>query len=254
MRPLGTTGIAVSPLGLGTVKLGRVEGVKYPEGYDLPSDDAARGLLSLARDLGISLIDTAPAYGTSEERLGRLLRGQRDAWTIVTKAGEEFAHGTSRFDFSRGAVRASVERSLRRLRTDRVECVLLHSDGRDAWILRESGAMDELESMRREGKVRSIGISAKSREGVLDAIGRCDVVMATLHPAYLDEMEAIRAAGKAGVGVLIKKALASGHVRSVEDSLRLALAESAVSSVVVGTISREHLRENARIAGEVVGA
>ena len=94
-RPLGSTGLLVSPLGLGTVKLGRDQGVKYPNGFQIPDDDEARMLLKLARDLGINLIDTAPAYGRSEERLGPLLRGQRQDWVIVSKVGEEFADGQS---------------------------------------------------------------------------------------------------------------------------------------------------------------
>src|SRR5690606_33729328 len=89
-RPLGSTGFKVSPLGLGTVKLGRDQGVKYPTGFTIPGDDDASLLLAQARELGINLIDTAPAYGRSEERLGPLLRGQRDEWVIVSKVGEEF--------------------------------------------------------------------------------------------------------------------------------------------------------------------
>ena len=114
-RPLGDTGLVVSPLGLGTVKLGRDQGVKYPSGFTIPDDREARQLLDLARELGINLIDTAPAYGRSEERLGPLLRGQRDAWVIVSKVGEEFEGGQSRFDFSPAHTRLSLERSLKRL-------------------------------------------------------------------------------------------------------------------------------------------
>ena len=99
-RPLGSTGLTVSPLGLGTVKLGRDQGVKYPTGFTIPGDEEARLLLAQARELGINLIDTAPAYGRSEERLGPLLRGQRDEWVIVSKVGEEFEEGLSHFDFS----------------------------------------------------------------------------------------------------------------------------------------------------------
>ena len=89
-RPLGSTGFDVSPLGLGTVKLGRDQGVKYPNGFTIPDDAQALALLNQARDLGINLLDTAPAYGISEERLGHLLQGQRDEWVIVSKVGEEF--------------------------------------------------------------------------------------------------------------------------------------------------------------------
>ena len=94
-RPLGSTGLRVSPLGLGTVKLGRDQGVKYPQQFRIPDDAQALALLNQARDLGINLIDTAPAYGNSEQRLGPLLRGQRQDWVIVSKVGEEFDDGQS---------------------------------------------------------------------------------------------------------------------------------------------------------------
>ena len=61
LRPLGATGLAVSPLGLGTVKFGRNAGVKYPRPFDLPSDQQALTLLETAWELGINLLDTAPA-------------------------------------------------------------------------------------------------------------------------------------------------------------------------------------------------
>src|SRR3546814_522817 len=128
----------VSPLGLGTVKLGRDQGVKYPNGFQIPDDDEARMLLKLARDLGINLIDTAPAYGRSEERLGPLLRGQRQDWVIVSKVGEEFSDGQSHHDFSAAHTRLSVERSLKRLETDYIDLVLVHSDGNDLAILNDS--------------------------------------------------------------------------------------------------------------------
>ena len=77
-RPLGRSGIETSLLGLGTVKFGRTRGLKYPEPFSLPSDAEARRLLDTARDLGVNFVDTAPAYGASEERLGELLAEQRE--------------------------------------------------------------------------------------------------------------------------------------------------------------------------------
>ena len=97
---LGQTSLDVSILGLGTVKFGRNQGVKYPNSFSLPSDKELSHLLSLAADVGINLLDTAPAYGMSEERLGHLLQGQRHQWIISTKVGEEFIQGQSYFDFS----------------------------------------------------------------------------------------------------------------------------------------------------------
>ena len=65
LRNLGATGIKISVLGLGTVKLGRDQEVKYPRGFKIPDDQAVRDLLALAQELGINFIDTAPAYGNS---------------------------------------------------------------------------------------------------------------------------------------------------------------------------------------------
>lgn len=260
LRPLGSTGLVVSALGLGTVKLGRDQGVKYPGGTRIPSDDQARALINAAADLGITLIDTAPAYGTSESRLGFLLAGQRERWTIVTKVGEEFENGVSRFDFSAPAVRASVERSLTRLRTDRVECVLIHSDGLVENSPEFDQTIDELERLRSRGIIRSFGASTKTVPGGLRALDRCDAVMVTLNPGAKDDLAVIAEAKKRNKGVLIKKALASGHAAGwnasagpaaqtsdpVAAALRFAIGTPGVSGVIVGTTSPSHLAANCR--------
>ena len=82
-RTLGKTDMEVSILGLGTVKLGRNEGVKYPQSFKIPDDKEAATLIGLAKDSGINLIDTAPAYGNSEQRLGKLLKEQRQDWLVI---------------------------------------------------------------------------------------------------------------------------------------------------------------------------
>ncbi|HVZ93065.1 MAG TPA: aldo/keto reductase [Phycisphaerales bacterium] len=249
-RPLGRTGITVSALGLGTVKLGRRAGVKYPHAFEIPDDATAARLLDTAHGLGINLLDTAPAYGIAEERLGKLLAGQRDRWVLGTKAGEEFSEATdeSRFDFSAAAVTASIEGSLKRLGTDRLDIVLLHSDGRDTEIIERSGALDALAALKAAGKVRAIGISSKTREGAMLAIERCDVVMVAYSETERGDERAIAEAHRRGVGVLVKKSLASGHAPDPSAAIRFALANSGVSSVIVGTINESHLRSNASAA------
>lgn len=154
------------PIGLGTVKLGRDQGVKYPSGFTIPDDHEAQMLLKLARDLGINLIDTAPAYGRSEERLGPLLRGQRQDWVIVSKVGEEFEAGHSRHDFSAAHTRLSVERSLKRLETDFIDLVLVHSDGNDLHVLNQCDVYPTLADLKREGKIRGFGFQAKPSRAV----------------------------------------------------------------------------------------
>ena len=88
-RNLAHTDLLISEIGLGTMNFGTTVG-----------ETAAHGQLSFAVDNGINLIDTAPAYGISEQRLGGLLKGQRHNWVICSKVGEEFNNGESFFDFS----------------------------------------------------------------------------------------------------------------------------------------------------------
>lgn len=253
LRPLGATGMQVSVLGLGTVKLGRNQAVKYPHPFDLPSDAEARALLDTAAALGINLIDTAPAYGTAEERLGSLLAGQRDRWLLATKVGEEFEGGRSRFDFSPEHTLGSIDRSLTRLGTDHLDIVLVHSDGDDLAAL-DRGVMDALTRAKQAGKTRAIGMSPKTIAGARAAMQASDVLMLALNEAEPEMLPIVREAHAAGVGVLIKKGLRSGHLPTdsadpVEQSLRYLLAEPGVSSVVVGTINPDHLRHNAAAAG-----
>lgn len=250
MRPLGSTGMHVSRLGLGTVKFGRNIGVKYPRGFDLPDDTRITELLELARELGINLIDTAPAYGSSEERLGKLLGNRREEWLICTKVGEEFdpATGLSRFDFSPRHARTSIERSLARLRTDVLDIVLVHSDGNDLGILRDTGILPELDRLKAQGKLRAYGLSTKTVEGGLAALEAADCVMLAYNRGDASQRPVLDRAAKLGKGVLVKKPLASGHLAegSADDALRsnfrFIFSHPAVDTAIVGTIDPAHLR------------
>ncbi|MDF1782474.1 MAG: aldo/keto reductase [Alcanivoracaceae bacterium] len=248
LRPLGRTNIKVSALGLGTVKIGRDEGVKYPHKFTIPDDSAVKNLFSLARELGINLIDTAPAYGNSEERLGQLL-SHRHEWVIVTKTGEEFINGESQFDFSPEHTRRSVERSLRRLGTDYLDMVLVHSDGNDLAIVKQHGTLDALGDLKKQGKIRAFGLSGKTVDGGIAALEYSDVAMVTSNLSYDDEQAVIDYGHQHGKGILIKKAFASGHAcandeDAIQKSLNRILNLDGVSSVIAGTINPEHLRDN----------
>ena len=247
-RALGETGIDVPVLGLGTVRFGRTEGLRHPTRRPLPSDAEVLALLDTALACGVDLLDTAPAYGESEARLGRLLGARRDDFTLVSKAGEQFENGRSRHDFSTPALRASVESSLRRLATDHLDCLLLHSDGRDETILRETDAVETLVRLKDAGQLRSHGMSTKSVAGGLAALDAgLDVVMITLSRSAPEEAEVARAATALQRGVLVKKALASGHaVQDVPGDLRWVAAQTGVTSVVLGTLDVGHLETAVR--------
>lgn len=251
-KELGSTGIKISPVGLGTVKIGRDQGVKYPNGFTIPNDQQVRELLALSQDLGINLIDTAPAYGSSETRLGPLLRGQRDQWVICSKAGEEFDNSTgeSSYHFTPEHIRQSVERSLQRLETDYIDIMLIHSDGNDMQVIEQYGALEVLSELKAEGKILATGMSGKTIAGGIETLRRADCAMVTYNLNETAEAEVIEYAKQHNKGILIKKALASGHLclKPGEDPVQVGFdfifQQPGVSSVIVGTINPQHLRKN----------
>lgn len=255
---LGSTGIAVSALGLGTVKFGRNQQVHYPEAFTLPNDKEILNLLSLAQDLGINLLDTAPAYGNSEERLGVLLKNQRKAWVLSTKVGEEFVNGASQYDFTPEATRKSIERSLQRLSTDYLDFVLVHSNGEDKKIIEENAIFETLTELKASGKIRAFGMSTKTVAGGMLAVDQSDVVMVMHNPVYTDEQPVIQYAEKNKKGILIKKALASGHLQKipsndpVREAMNFIFQQQGVSSVIVGTLNPKHLQHNVECAVEAL--
>ena len=160
-RRLGTSGLVVSVVGLGTNNLG------------MKLDDAqSREVVHAALDEGITLFDTSDSYGASEERLGQLLDGRRDDVVLATKFGSDVRpRGNSNGEDwgargSRRYVRRAVEASLRRLRTDWIDLYQLHRPDPATPIEETLSALDDLVH---EGKVRYIGSSNFAGWQVADA-------------------------------------------------------------------------------------
>lgn len=253
---LGKTGIKVSSIGLGTVKWGRTESLRYPHAFELPDDRTLLSLLGCAKELGINLLDTAPAYGHSEERLGKLLQENRHEWIVCTKVGEEFVNGHSFFDFTPEGMESSIDRSIKRLKTDYLDIVLVHSNGEDIKII-ENGVFDSLANLKKAGKIRAYGMSTKTKAGGLKATMLSDVVMVTYNPIEQEDQVVISAALNQNKGILIKKALMSGHLDQlnqddpVSHTMQFIFKEPGVHSVVVGTINPEHLTYNVNCAKKI---
>lgn len=249
-RRFAALGRDVAPIAFGSFKIGRNEGIKYAHGYALPTTDESRALLRAACDLGIDIIDTAPAYGLAESRIGQAMVTRRDALVIATKVGERFANGRSEYDFSRDAVERSVAESMQRLCTDRLDVVHVHSDGSDLAILRDGGAIGALEDAQSRGHVGVIGFSPKTAEGAMACLGdaRIRSMMLEYHPRDASMSAVMDRCLSNEVAVLVKKPLASGAVAPSE-AIPFVLAHPAVTAAVVGSLRIEHLREVARIAG-----
>ncbi|QDT39893.1 aldo/keto reductase [Stratiformator vulcanicus] len=257
-RPLGRTGTDVSPIGFGAFKIGRNQKIKYPQPYALPDESQVDRLLGGVLDLGINLIDTAPAYGVSEERIGRHLSHRRDEFVLSTKVGENFwtdrtGQSNSNYEFSAKAIIASVERSLKRLRSDRLDLVLLHSDGRDLFILRDTPAVETLVWLRDAGKIGHIGLSGKTAAGHHAALDWADVIMVEYNALDTGQSVVMDEAAKRGVGVLVKKGLAAGHL-DPETAIPFALAHDAVASLTLGGLNLDHFAANVSLAADRVAA
>lgn len=251
--PLGSTDILVSPLGLGTVKFGRNQGVKYPTTFELPSDQHIEELLADAQALGVNLLDTAPAYGNSEERIGKAIK--RSEWVLSTKVGEEFDGKTSRYDFTAKHCVQSIHRSLKRLKTDFIDIALIHSDGRDLEIIESSDCLATLAELKSQGLIRSYGMSTKTVAGGLRALEHCDLVMVTYNLEETADKAVIDRAEEMNKGVFIKKAFNSGNAlhagelgtpASSESTMDFIFSSPGVSSVIAGTLNAKHLAENYR--------
>lgn len=241
------------PAGLGTVKFGRNQGIKYPNAFDLPTDTAIKDLLALALDLGVNLLDTAPAYGNSEQRLGKLLT-HRQQWVLCTKVGEQFHQQQSTYNFSASAIRLSIQQSLQRLNTDYLDIVLIHSDGNDEAILGNGETVETLQKLKQSGVIRAIGLSGKTAAGGIAALTEydMDIAMITHNLIYQQEQTVIETASQQNKSILIKKAFASGHLTKlgqdpVQQSMDFIFScprTAANLVVILGTINPQHLREN----------
>lgn len=242
-------GRPVTVLGWGAFKIGRNEGVKYPTPYALPGDVAATRLIEAVVDMGIGVIDTAPAYGLSEQRLGDALQERRSRVFLSTKVGETFDRGRSTYDFADSACEASLARSLALLRTERLDLVWVHSDGNDLTIMQQGGALRALACAKASNRVGAIGFSPKSVEGAQAALANEDVdaLMLEYHPRDARMEPVIIEAGRAGKAVFVKKPLASGHLQPA-DAIPWILRNPAVTCIVVGGLDAARLRINAELA------
>jgi aryl-alcohol dehydrogenase-like predicted oxidoreductase len=281
-RPLGKTGADVTILGYGAMEL-RGD----PRGPVI-EDETAGVLLNAVLDEGINLIDTSIDYGRSEELIGRYVGHRRDEYFLASKCGcllgPPPAGATPPFphDFREENIRAGIEQSLRRLKTDRLDLLQVHiSPSRQQ--METDGTVDTLVSLRDEGKVRFLGMSG-TLPNLSDHIdmGVFEVFQIPYSALQREHEELIGAAVKTGAGTLIRGGAARGaqaedkdwsqgplglsqgegqrrwESSGVEDLmgdmsrlefvLRFTLSHPGLSSTIVGTANMEHLRSNVAIA------
>src|SRR3954468_547705 len=147
-RRLGKTDMDVSVLGFGGAEIG----------YEGATAATVEKLLNSALDAGLNLVDTAECYESSEELIGATVGHRRDEFYLFTKVGHPRGVGSE--DWSPASILESIERSLRRLKTDRLDLVQLHSCSEA--VLRKGEAIAALQTARERGYTRYIGYSGDS--------------------------------------------------------------------------------------------
>ena len=151
-RILGRTGMEVGILGFGGSETG----------YAGTSPAEVAKILNSALDDGLNLIDTAACYGDGEEQIGRAVSGRRGDFFLMTKCGH--AAGLPGADWDPEMLAKSIDRSLKRLRTDHIDVMQLHSCSRD--VLRDGAVIEVLSRARDAGKIRFVGYSGDGMDAL----------------------------------------------------------------------------------------
>lgn len=222
-------------LGLGLLSIGRPWGVRQEPP---PPEAAALALLDKAVELGVRFFDTAPAYGRSEEILGRFLRDTGTDVFVATKMGETWDGQGSALDHRYDALKRSIDRSLERL--TRIDLLQVHKSTVDN--LRSPDVARAIDYARECG-VRAFGASVSDLDAarVAAASGWCSYLQFPFSRANTS----LAAIFDLDVKLIINRPLAMGALReTVADAFRFVLARRFEGVVLTGTKSRAHLIEN----------
>ncbi len=239
-RLLGKTGLQVSALSLGTVGLGLQYGIAADRGNLPPDHNDAVRLVQKAVEAGLTFIDTARGYGTSERIIGDATAEQREQVQIVTKVSAlDNSRQPLRGDALREWIEESVTESLRVLHTDHVDVLMLHSAPLD--LLRENEALPLLRALQECGMTRLIGASTYGVEASLLALEQGSDVLQVAYNV-LDQRMADE---------VFPRALASDFgLTPVEAALRFALSQSGIDSILVGVQAASELDQALSAAGQ----
>ena len=266
-RRLGKTDMQVSVLGFGGAEIG----------FEGASAETVEALLNSALDAGLNVIDTAECYEGSEELIGKAVGHRRNEFYLFTKVGHPRGIGSE--DWSTPSILESIERSLRRLKTDRLDLIQLHSCSEAA--LKKGDVIAALQTAQERGHTRYIGYSGDSRPAKFAVeSGAFDTLQTSLNIADQEPIEqTIPPARDRSMGVIAKRPIAnaawkSGHKpidsyqhpywdrlrkldydfirgrpleQSIAHALRFTLSVPGVHTAIVGTTKPERWQENAKL-------
>jgi aryl-alcohol dehydrogenase-like predicted oxidoreductase len=264
-RAFGKTDMTLSVLGFGGAEIG----------FEKADASTVRELLSIALDEGLNVIDTAECYEGSEELIGNAVSQRRDSFYLFTKCG----HGPNFSDqWAHDQINKSIDRSLKRLKTDRVDLIQLHSCSEQ--VLRKGEAIEALQRAKKAGKTRYIGYSGDGADAEYAIkTGAFDSLQTSLSIADQQSVDlTIPLAAKAGMGIIAKRPIANAAWRSktkpensyiqpywerlqqlqydfingnpeipAEKALRFTLSVPGVHVAIVGTTKPSRWRQNSAI-------
>lgn len=268
-RVFGKTGMNVSVLGFGGAEIG----------FEGATPATVREILHAALDSGLNVIDTAECYMNSEELIGEAVASRRDDFYLFTKCGHKWTYTEEAWTGL--DIAESLERSLKRLQTDYIDLLQLHSCNKE--ILKKGDAIAALQKAKQEGKVRAIGYSG-DKDDALYAIktGAFDVLQTSCSIADQESIEKLLPlAGEKEMGVIAKRPIANAAWRSVsrpqniyiqpywerlrelkydfingnaekagDTALRFTLSVPQVHTMIVGTAKPTRWLENAKVVSK----
>jgi aryl-alcohol dehydrogenase-like predicted oxidoreductase len=268
-RELGRTGVRVTTLGFGAMELRGA-----PRGPEL-SEQEAEQILNRVLDAGINFIDTSIDYGLSEERIGKFIAHRRDEYFLASKCGCVVGGAQGEHVHTAANIRHGVENSLRLLKTDHLDLVQFHRSLTPAEFEAE-GALQEALKLKREGKVRFLGVSGTLPNLVQQIeLGVFDAFQIPYSALQREHEDVITKAAEAGAGTIIRGGVARGApedwqrtyymvpgttlqdrweqakldellggLSRIEFTLRFTLSHPGLHTTIVGTKNPEHLRAN----------
>ncbi len=243
-------------------------------GYGAATPAEIDSILNEALDQGLNVIDTAECYVDAEEKIGRAVGHRRDDYFLFSKTGH--SSGFPGPDWDPAMMAAQIDRSLTRLKTDRLELIQLHSPSLE--LLQEGSAIEVLQRAREAGKVRFIGCSADNEAAVYAVeCGAFDALQTSVNLADQEAIEtSLPLAVEKGIGVIAKRPIANaawikkqgpehyGHeywlrlqalryplqdqpnAEAIGTALAFTLAQPGVSVAIVGTERPGRFLENLR--------
>ncbi len=269
LRPLGSTGLRVTPIGLGLAAVGRPGYITLDREKDLGSDRSVASLerrshevMSAAYDAGIRYFDAARSYGFAERFLASWLQQRAlppNAVTVGSKWGYSYvgdwqvdARVHEVKDHSLAALRRQIEES-RALLAEYLDLYQIHSATLESGVLDDQAVLNELNRLREGGLTIGMSVSGPRQAGVIrralavsvDGVNPFQSVQATWNLLEPSAGPALADAHDAGWGVIIKEALANGRLADRDqEAIAAALANPWVDVVLSGAVTVAQVRSN----------